>query len=105
MTYVPGKGPCYRCIFKNPPPPDVVPTCHQAGVLGVMGGVIGSLQASEALKYIIGLGDLLTGKLLTYDAKKMEFRKINISHDNKCAICGDSPTIDKLIDYELNVCS
>lgn len=104
MTYVPGKGPCYRCIFKNPPPPDAVPTCQQAGVLGVMGGVIGSIQATEALKYIIGVGDLLTEKLLTYDAKKMEFRKINISHDNKCAICGETPTIDTLIDYELNVC-
>jgi len=104
MTYVPGQGPCYRCVFKNPPPPDVVPTCQQAGVLGVMGGIMGSIQASEALKYIVGVGDLLTGKLLTFDAKKMEFRKINISHDNKCAICGETPTIDKLIDYELNVC-
>ena len=104
MTYVPGQGPCYRCVFKNPPPPDVVPTCQQAGVLGVMGGIMGSIQASEALKYIVGVGDLLTGKLLTFDAKKMEFRKINISHDNKCAICGETPTIDKLIDYELNIC-
>jgi molybdopterin/thiamine biosynthesis adenylyltransferase len=76
MTYVPGQGPCYRCIFRNPPPPDVVPTCQQAGVLGVMGGVIGSIQASEALKYIIGVGDLLTGKLLTYDAKKRNLEKL-----------------------------
>jgi molybdopterin-synthase adenylyltransferase len=104
MTYVPGQGPCYRCIFKNPPPPDVVPTCQQAGVLGVMGGIIGSIQASEALKYIVGIGDLLTGKLLTYDAKKLEFRKIDIHHDKKCGICGETPTIHKLIDYELNVC-
>jgi len=104
MTYVPEQGPCYRCIFQNPPPPDVVPTCQQAGVLGVMGGIIGSIQASEALKYIIGVGDLLTGKLLTYDAKKMEFRKIDIHEDKNCAICGETPTIDQLIDYELNVC-
>lgn len=104
MTYVPGQGPCYRCIFKNPPPPDVVPTCQQAGVLGVMGGIIGSIQASEALKYITGVGDLLTGKLLTFDAKKMNFRAIDIHHDKNCAICGETPTIDKLIDYELNVC-
>ncbi len=104
MTYVPGKGPCYRCVFRNPPPPDVVPTCQQAGVLGVMGGIIGSIQASEALKYIIGVGDLLTGKLLTYDAKKLEFRKIHIHKDKKCAICSEEPTIDKLIDYELNAC-
>lgn len=104
MTYVPGQGPCYRCVFKNPPPPDVVPTCKQAGVLGVMGGVMGTIQASEALKYIIGIGELLTGKLLTYDAKKMDFRKIGVYHDKNCAICGDEPTIKKLIDYELNVC-
>lgn len=104
MTYVPGQGPCYRCVFKNPPPPDVVPTCQQGGVLGVMGGIIGSIQASEALKYITGVGDLLTGKLLTFDAKKMNFRTIDIHHDKNCAICGEVPTIDKLIDYELNVC-
>ena len=67
MTYVPGQGPCYRCVFKNPPPKDAVPTCKQAGVIGAMGGVIGSLQAMEAVKYLIGKGDLLTGKLLTYD--------------------------------------
>ena len=77
MTYVPGEGPCYRCVFKNPPPKDAVPTCKQAGVIGAMGGVIGSLQAMEAIKYIIGQGELLTGYLLTYDALKMEFRKVN----------------------------
>jgi len=69
MTYVPGKGPCYRCIFENPPPPDKVPTCKQAGVLGVMGGVIGTIQATEAIKYLLGIGELLTGYILTYDAK------------------------------------
>ena len=74
MTYVPGQGPCYRCVFKNPPPKDAVPTCKQAGVIGAMGGVIGSLQAMEAIKYILGVGELLTGYLLTYDALKMEFR-------------------------------
>ena len=71
MTYVPGQGPCYRCAFQSPPPKDAVPTCKQAGVIGAMGGVIGSLQAMEAIKYIIGQGDLLTGRLLTYDALKM----------------------------------
>lgn len=70
MTYVPGEGPCYRCVFKDPPPKDAVPTCKQAGVIGAMGGVIGSLQAMEAVKYILGVGDLLTGYLLTYDALK-----------------------------------
>ncbi len=105
MTYVPGEGPCYRCIFKNPPPKDAVPTCKQAGVIGAMGGVIGSLQAMEAIKYIIGKGDLLTGKLLTFDALKMEFHTIKLpdNHHN-CAVCGDNPTITELIDYEQAVC-
>ena len=100
MTYVPGEGPCYRCVFKNPPPKDAVPTCKQAGVIGAMGGVIGSLQAMEAIKYIIGKGELLTGKLLTYDALKMEFHTIKLPKDHHCAVCGDEPTITELIDYE-----
>lgn len=104
MTYVPGKGPCYRCVFKNPPPKDAVPTCKQAGVIGAMGGVIGSLQAMEAIKYILGQGDLLTGYLLTYDALKMEFRKIKLPTDKNCAVCGENPTITELIDYEQTEC-
>lgn len=105
MTYVPGEGPCYRCVFKNPPPPDAVPTCKQAGVIGAMGGVIGSLQAMEAVKYLLGTGDLLTGYLLTYDALKMEFRKIKLPQNvHDCAVCGDHPTITELIDYEQAVC-
>jgi thiazole biosynthesis adenylyltransferase ThiF len=105
MTYVPGEGPCYRCVFKNPPPKDAVPTCKQAGVIGAMGGVIGSLQAMEAIKYILGVGDLLTGYLLTYDALTMEFRKIKLPKDTSgCAVCGDHPTITELIDYEQAVC-
>ena len=104
MTYVPGKGPCYRCVFKNPPPKDAVPTCKQAGVIGAMGGVIGSLQAMEAIKYILGQGDLLTGYLLTYDALKMEFRKIKLPTDKNCAVCGENPTITELIDYEQAEC-
>ena len=105
MTYVPGQGPCYRCVFKNPPPKDAVPTCKQAGVIGAMGGVIGSLQAMEAIKYIVGIGDLLTGKLLTYDAINQEFRKIKLPSDtSKCPVCGEHPTITELIDYEQEVC-
>lgn len=104
MTYVPGEGPCYRCVFKNPPPKDAVPTCKQAGVIGAMGGVIGSLQAMEAIKYIIGKGELLTGKLLTYDALKMEFHTIKLPKDHHCAVCGDEPTITELIDYEQAEC-
>ena len=105
MTYVPGEGPCYRCVFKDPPPKDAVPTCKQAGVIGAMGGVIGSLQAMEAIKYLIGVGDLLTGKLLTYDALKMEFHTIKLPKANgTCAVCGDHPTITELIDYEQVEC-
>lgn len=105
MTYVPGQGPCYRCVFRNPPPKDAVPTCRQAGVIGAMGGVIGSLQAMEAVKYILGVGELLTGSLLTYDALKMEFRKVKLpGHVPDCPICGEHPTITKLIDYEQTAC-
>jgi molybdopterin/thiamine biosynthesis adenylyltransferase len=104
-TILPGEGPCYRCIFKNPPPKDAVPTCKQAGVIGAMGGVIGSLQAMEAVKYITGVGDLLVGYLLTYDALKMEFHKIKLPPRGKgCAVCSDTPTITELIDYEQAVC-
>lgn len=105
MTYLPGQGPCYRCIFETPPPPDAVPTCRQAGVLGVMGGVIGSIQATEALKYLLGVGDLLNGYLLTYDALTMTFRKVKLNHNRSCAVCGDQPTITSLIDYEQPGCS
>jgi molybdopterin/thiamine biosynthesis adenylyltransferase len=104
MTYVPGQGPCYRCVFKEPPPPDAVPTCKQAGVIGAMGGVIGSLQAMEAIKFIIGKGDLLTSHLLTYDALKMEFRKIKLPKQEKCAVCGIKATIHEPFDYEQAVC-
>ncbi|MDR2797830.1 MAG: molybdopterin-synthase adenylyltransferase MoeB, partial [Treponema sp.] len=88
LTYIPGKGPCYRCVFQNPPPPDKVPTCRQAGVLGVMGGVIGTLQATEALKYLLGLEGLLNGFILTYDALTMEFRKVQLAVNPHCPVCG-----------------
>ncbi|MDR0531056.1 MAG: molybdopterin-synthase adenylyltransferase MoeB [Oscillospiraceae bacterium] len=103
-TYVPGAGACYRCIFQEPPPPEAVPTCKQAGVIGAMGGVIGSLQAMEAVKYILGQGDLLTGALLTYDALKMEFRKIKVPRRKSCPVCGEEPSIQKPFDYEQAVC-
>ena len=105
MTYVPGQGPCYRCVFRDPPPKDAVPTCKQAGVIGAMGGVIGSLQAMEAIKYILGKGDLLTRSLLTYDALKMQFRKVPLPHNtDNCPVCGKNPTITELIDYEQAEC-
>lgn len=104
-TYIPGKGtPCYRCVFQTPPPDGVVPTCREAGVLGVMGGVVGTLQATEAIKYILGIGETLAGYLLTYDAITMEFKKIKINHNKKCGVCGDNPTIKDLIDYQRPAC-
>ena len=91
MTYVPGVGPCYRCIFHDPPPQDAVPNAKQVGIIGAMCGVIGSLQAMEAVKYLLGIGELLTGYLLTYNALKMEFRKIKLPNKVKdCPICGRS---------------
>ena len=104
LTYLPGGGPCYRCVFHNPPPPDAVPTCRQAGVLGVMGGVIGTLQAAEALKYLLGMEGLLNGYLLTYNALSMDFRKVKIAPDPRCQVCGAEPSITGLIDYEQAVC-
>lgn len=97
MTYVPGKGPCYRCVFKNPPPVGAVPTAEQAGVIGALCGVIGSLQALEVLKYFTGAGELLTGILLTCDGITMEFRKVKLpKRTPDCAVCGDHPTITEL---------
>ncbi|WP_298838239.1 HesA/MoeB/ThiF family protein [Clostridium sp.] len=99
-TYIPDNNtPCYRCIFQTPPPEGMVPTCREAGVLGVMGGVVGTLQATEAIKYILGLGQTLAGYLLTYDGLKMEFKKIKINHNKRCGVCGEHPTITTLIDY------
>ncbi|MHC1759536.1 MAG: ThiF family adenylyltransferase [Negativicutes bacterium] len=104
MTYAPGAGPCYRCVFDAPPPPGIAPTCREAGVLGVMGGVLGTIQATEALKYILGFGELLTGTILIYDATTMEFRKIKLAKNRKCRICGETPTITELFDEELPAC-
>ena len=98
-TFLPGKG-CYRCLYPEPPPPGSVPSCQEAGVLGVLPGVVGLIQATEALKLILGLGTTLSGYLLLYDALEMEFRKLHIKRNPACPICGDSPTIRELIDYE-----
>jgi len=93
-------GPCYRCLFPEPPPPGVVPNCAEAGVLGVLPGVIGSIQATEAIKLLLGTGDTLLGRLLLYDALEMRFREMRLRKDPKCPICGDAPTIRELVDYE-----
>lgn len=103
FTHLPGTA-CYRCLFKSPPPANAVPTCSQAGVLGAIAGMLGTIQAAETLKYLTGVGELLTNKLLTFNAKTMDFRKINTRRQTSCAICGDNPTITELIDYEQAVC-
>ena len=103
FTHLPGTA-CYRCLFKSPPPANAVPTCSQAGVLGAIAGMLGTIQAAETLKYLTGVGELLTNKLLTFNAKTMDFRKINTRCQASCAICGDNPTITDIIDYEQAVC-
>lgn len=104
ITVLPDKTTCYRCIFRAPPPAGAVPSCSQAGVLGVLAGVIGSLQATEAIKYLLGIGELLTNTLLTYDALKIEFRKVKLSRNLDCPLCGSKPEITELKDEEQPVC-
>ena len=103
FTHLPGTA-CYRCMFKEPPPTGAVPTCSQAGVLGAIAGMLGTIQAAETLKYFTGVGELLTDRLLTFDAKTMRFRTVPVRHRDSCAVCGSHPTIDRLIDYELPAC-
>ena len=93
MTYVPGAGPCYRCLFPEPPTDGLVPNCAEAGVLGVLPGVMGTLQATEAIKLIVGVGEPLVGRLLTYDALSMRFEEFRFKRRPDCAVCGDRPTI------------
>lgn len=105
MTYIPGEGPCYRCVFKEMPPKDAIPTCRQAGVVGAMAGVIGCLQAMETVKFITGTGKLLVGELMTYDGINQVFRKVKLPPCNgRCPVCGSNPTITELVDYEQPVC-
>jgi len=104
ITVLPGETTCYRCIFNAPPPAGAVPSCSQAGVLGVLAGVIGSLQATEAIKYLLGVGKLLTDTLLTYDALEMEFRAVKLNRNPNCPLCGEEPQITELRDEEPPVC-
>ena len=103
FTHVPGSA-CYRCLFHSPPPPDAVPTCSQAGVLGAIAGMLGTIQAAETLKYLTGIGELLTDRLLSFNAKNMEFRTIRVRRSEKCPVCGSHPTITSLVDYEQATC-
>ncbi len=94
------RGPCYRCLFPEPPPPELAPNCAEAGVLGVLPGTIGLLQSTEVLKLILGEGEPLVGRLLVFDALSMEFRQFKVSKDPDCSVCGPNPTITEPIDYE-----
>ncbi|MDR0837860.1 MAG: molybdopterin-synthase adenylyltransferase MoeB [Propionibacteriaceae bacterium] len=94
------EGPCYRCLYPEPPPPGLVPSCSEGGVLGVLPGIVGTIQATEALKIILGDAKTLVGRLLTFDAWRMRFRELKIEKDPACPICGEHPTITELIDYE-----
>ena len=98
-VFVPGDGPCYRCLFEEPPPPGILPSPQGLGLLGVVPGVIGTLQAAEVIKLIVGTGQILKGELLIYDALKTSFRKVKIPKNPDCAICSDHPAITELIDY------
>jgi adenylyltransferase/sulfurtransferase len=98
-VFLPGQG-CYRCLYPTPPPPGLVPSCADAGVLGVLPGVVGSIQAIETIKLILGMGESLSGRLLLFDALSMEFRTVRIRRDPDCVVCGDHPTVTALIDYE-----
>jgi len=99
-VFKPGDGPCYRCLYPEPPPPGLVPNCQEGGVLGVLAGVIGNLQVVETLKMVLGIGKPLIGTLLIYDALNSEFRKLKLKRDPSCPVCSENPTITELIDYE-----
>ena len=108
-TFIPEKAakklgvpasPCYRCLYPEPPPPHLAPSCQEAGVLGILCGIIGTLQATEAIKILLGKGTTLAGRLLTYDSLKMKFRELKLRRDPNCPVCGPKPTITSYIDYE-----
>jgi adenylyltransferase/sulfurtransferase len=99
-VFVPFQGPCYRCLYPEPPPSGEVPSCAEGGVLGILPGLIGCIQATEAVKLLLGQGSPLVGRLLLYDALQMSFREFKIRRNPKCPVCGDQPTVTKLIDYE-----
>jgi molybdopterin/thiamine biosynthesis adenylyltransferase len=98
-VFTPPEGPCYRCLFPQPPPPELAPSCAEGGVLGVLPGIIGSLQANEALKLALGIGESLSGRLLLFDALSTEFSEVTLRRDPNCPVCGEDPTITTYIDY------
>jgi adenylyltransferase/sulfurtransferase len=98
-VFKPQVGPCYRCLFPEPPPPELAPSCAEGGVLGVLPGIIGSLQANEALKLLLGAGEPLIGRLLLFDAAEGEFSEVIVRRNPNCPVCGDNPTITEYVDY------
>jgi adenylyltransferase/sulfurtransferase len=100
-VFVPGKGPCYRCLFPAPPPPGTVPSCQEAGVFGAVPGVIGTIQAVETIKLLLGVGTSLLGRYLIFDALALDFMDVKIERSPDCPLCGDHPTVTELVDYEL----
>ena len=94
------QGPCYRCLYPEPPPPGLVPSCAEGGVLGILPGIVGLIQANEAIKIILGKGDTLVGRLMLFDALTMKFKELKLRKDKNCPLCGDHPTVKELIDYE-----
>ena len=104
FTIIPGKSACYRCVFKQPPPPGLVASCQEAGIIGVVAGIIGSIQATEALKLVLGIGNPLTDRLLDFDAKKTAFREIRIKRNPNCILCGPNPEITELFEHEQEAC-
>jgi len=99
-VFHPGKGPCYRCLFPEPPPPGAAPSCQEAGVLGVLPGLVGCVQAVETIKLILGVGNPLIGRLLHFDTLAMEVKQLKLRKDPDCPVCGERPTVTELIDYE-----
>ena len=99
-VFLPGQG-CYRCLFPAPPPPGMVPNCAEAGVLGALTGLVGSIQATEALKLVLGIGESLSSRLILIDALSMSFREVKLKRNPACPLCGDNPTVTQLIDYEV----
>ena len=104
MAILPGEGPCYRCLFPEPPPAGAVPSCQEGGILGAVAGVLGVLQANEALKFILGIGEMLVGRLLIFNALDSTFRIVKVPRDKDCLVCSEHPRITKLIDYQ-ELCS
>jgi len=102
MTILPRKGPCYRCIFPTPPSPENAPTCQEAGIIGASAGLIGIVEATEAIKYLLNVGDLLVGRMLIYNALESRFQEVAVARNEDCPVCGDNPKITSLYEYDEN---